>query len=38
MRAYVVSIDHKHPDIDGRGYIVGVYSSEAKAKESVKEH
>lgn len=34
MKVYVVENVHRYPDVDGRGEIIGVYSSEEKAREA----
>lgn len=34
MTVYVVENVHLYPDVDGHGGIIGVYSSEEKAKEA----
>lgn len=37
MRVYVVENVHLYPDVDGQGYIIGVYSSEEKAWDAAEE-
>ena len=34
MKVWVAENIHRYPDVDGRGEIIGVYSSEEKAREA----
>lgn len=34
MKVWVAENIHRYPDVDGRGEIIGVYSSEEKAMEA----
>lgn len=37
MKVYVVENVHMYPNVDGRGWIIGVYSSEEKARKAAEE-
>jgi hypothetical protein len=37
MKVYVAENVHRYPDVDGRGWIIGIYSSEEKARQAAEE-
>lgn len=38
MKVYVALVVYRYPEVDGPGFIAGVYSSKEKAKEAENEH
>lgn len=34
MKVYVMSVQHVCPEVDGQGYVIGVFTTEEKVKET----